>query len=143
LIFIVACETASFYAGSGANCHFLSGLLRAKISCHAASSVAGYFSLGAIGIEQARTDIRILRREKPLHAVSTYACVPVANAVGEAHYVCRSVHTIDDEEIVPAGISFHKRNVGRGWAHSASLLPNNLTLEKTPDSCSATFNSSS
>src|SRR5437667_387950 len=69
--------------------------------------------------------------------------MPVANAPAEACYIRRSMHAINDEEVISAGARFYKGNYSGGRTHSCSLLPNILTLENTQDSCSRTFRSSS
>src|SRR5207245_11134204 len=55
----------------------------------------------------------------------------------------RRMHASNDEDVIYAGARFYKGNYSVGRSHSRSVLPNILTLEKTPDSCSRTFSSSS
>src|SRR5204863_2191008 len=69
--------------------------------------------------------------------------MPVANAPAEAWYIRRSMHAINDEEVISAGARFYKGNHSGGRTHSRSLLPTILTLENTADSRSRTFRSSS
>src|SRR5207245_1087718 len=143
LSFIVTGKRTFFYSSPGANRHLLSGLLGAKVSSYATGSISGYFGLCAVGVKQPGAQICILRGKEPLHTIGAYACMPVANAPAEACHIGRSMHAINDEEVISAGARFYEGNYSEGKSHSCSVLPNILTLEKTPDSCSRTFSSSS
>jgi hypothetical protein len=128
---LVSCQKgAGLEAGTGSDHDFFSGLLGTEVGGDAAGTVAGNFSLGAIGVEQASANIRVGDWEQPLHAVGTDAVVAVANLPGEGGNFARGMAGIDDQEIVTAGRSLDEWDSG---AHSCSAELMEVTLEKTPD----------
>src|SRR3954470_23940857 len=87
-------------------------MLRDPICCDAARSVARYFRLGAIGVEQARAHISftLLIGKQPLHSVRADTVMTIANLARERRHISRRMHAFNDQKIVPASRGFRERD---------------------------------
>src|SRR5581483_2470946 len=88
---------------------------------------------GAVGVEQSRAHIAILRRKQPLHSVGADTVVPITQPPAEVGQVGTGVCSIYDKEIIPACARLDERN-DRG-AHSGSTGPNETAFRKMLDCC--------
>src|SRR5262249_20860308 len=66
--------------------------------------------LAAVGVDESRAHVGILRGKEPLHAVSTHAVVAIAYAPAEGIQVCGRMDAIDDQEIIAAGRRLGERD---------------------------------
>src|SRR5882672_7635512 len=102
----------------GADNNFFFFLLSTNIGSNTSGAVAGDFRFRSIRVEQARSYVSLLVWKNPLHTIRTDTLMPVANAAAEISQVCRSMHAVNDQEIIATGMCFHKRNNGRRRSHA-------------------------
>lgn len=110
LHFGAAHERTGLDASPGSDGESLFCLVVSEVGSHAPGTVAGNFRLRSIGIEEAGANVGIVRREKPLHAVGPESVATITDATTERGEVSGSMDTLDDQEIVAAGVRLDKGN---------------------------------
>src|SRR5579884_1326812 len=95
--------------------------------CHTSRPVARDFCFRSVGVQQARSHVRITGGEQPLDSVRTDAEVAIANLASEVHQL-RLLHlrSIDQQEVIAARCGLNK--LDGIHAYSRSVMPRHSTF---------------